>query len=99
MKLPVVYHELAERELNDAALYYHAEGRLGLAEAFLAEVARVTELLARQPLAGTSVRGDLRQWRLRRFPYFIVYRVRADQLRILALAAQKRRPAYWQGRT
>ncbi len=98
MTLPIVFHELAERELNDAASYYNAQERPGLVEAFFAEVERVLNLLAAKPMAGTVALGEIRQWRLRRFPYNMVYRIRDDHIRVLAIAAHKRRPAYWLGR-
>jgi hypothetical protein len=37
-------------------------------------------------------------WLLARFPYSILYRVRADHIRVLAIAHQNRRPFYWRGR-
>jgi hypothetical protein len=40
--LPVIFHELAENELNEAAAYY-AHARPGLGEAFVAEVQRAVE--------------------------------------------------------
>jgi len=97
--LPVVFHKLAERELNDTAAYYAATERPGLSEAFLAEVERVVGLLAETPMAGTAVHGDTRRWHLGRFPYAIIYRRCADHVRVLAIAALKRRPSYWHGRT
>jgi plasmid stabilization system protein ParE len=93
--LSIIFHELAERELNDAAAYYYAQDRPGLGEAFLAEVERVVRLLAAKPLAGTLGRADTLNWRLRRFPYAVVYRIRTDHVRVLAIAAHKKRPAYW----
>ena len=99
MTFPLVFHALAERELNDAAAYYYAQERPGLGETFLAEVERVLGILAEKPLAGTAVREDIRQWRLRRFPYAIIYRPWEDHIRILAIAAHKRRPTYWHGRS
>lgn len=99
MTLPVIFHELAERELNDAASYYYAQERPGLGEAFLTEVTRVLRLLAALPTAGSLDHEDIRRWRLRRFPYAILYRVRVDHVRVLAIAANKRRPSYWHGRT
>ena len=98
MTLQVIFHELAERELNDAAAYYYAQDRPGLGEAFLAEVERVVRLLAERPMAGTSAGEDILRWRLRRFPYAVIYRARTDHIRILAIAAHKRRPSYWSGR-
>ena len=97
MTLPVVFHDLAEEELNEAAAYY-AQARPGLGEAFLAEAQRAVSALAASPLAGTAVAGDVRWWLLARFPYSVLYRVRADHIRVLAIAHQKRRPLYWRGR-
>lgn len=97
MSLPVVFHELAEEELNEAAVYY-AEARPGLGEAFLNEARRAVEALAGSPLAGTVVDRDVRWWLLSRFPYSILYRARPDHIRVLAVAHQKRQPLYWRGR-
>ena len=99
MTRPVIFHELAERELDDAAAYYHAQERPGLVTAFIAEVERVLRLISARPLAGTVDQGNIRRWRLRRFPYSVIYRITASNIRILAIAPHKRRPSYWQGRT
>ena len=56
MTLPVIFHELAESELNEAAEYY-AQARLGLGEAFLTEVQGAVNALAATPLAGQTVEG------------------------------------------
>ena len=100
MSLRVVFHELAEEELNEAAAYY-AQARPGLGDAFLAEAHRAVDALASSPLAGTVVDRDVRWWLLSRFPYSILYRARPDRpdhIRVLAVAHQKRRPLYWRGR-
>ena len=97
MTFPVVFHELAERELNEAAAYY-ALARPGLGEAFLAEVQHAIEALVAAPLAGRAVDNDIRWWIVRRFPYSLLYRIREDHIRILAIGHQKRRPFYWRGR-
>ena len=97
MTLPVIFHELAESELNEAAEYY-AQARSGLGEAFLTEVQGAVHALAATPLAGQTVEGDVRWWLVRRFPYSVFYRVRADHIRVLAIGHQKRRPFYWRGR-
>lgn len=97
MSLPVIFHELAEEELNEAAAYY-AKARPGLGDAFLNEAQRAVDALALSPLAGTVVDKDVRWWLLSRFPYSILYRVRLDHIRVLAIAHQKRRPLYWRGR-
>lgn len=97
MTLPVIFHNLAEEELNEAAAYY-AHARPGLGDAFVAEVQHAVELLAASPLAGRVVDKDVRWWLVKRFPYSVLYRVRDDHIRILAIAHQKRRPFYWRER-
>lgn len=92
-----VFHELAEGELNEAAAYYE-RARSGLGKAFLAEVQHAVESLTAAPLAGTPVHREVR-WRLvRRFPYCVYYRLHDDDVRILAVGHQKRRPLYWRAR-
>jgi len=49
--LPVIFHELAESEMNEAAAYY-ATARPSLGEAFIAEVQHTVDLLVAAPLAG-----------------------------------------------
>ncbi|MEZ4311201.1 MAG: type II toxin-antitoxin system RelE/ParE family toxin [Polyangiaceae bacterium] len=97
MSRPVVFHPLAEEELNEAAAYY-AEARPGLGEAFLNEAQRALDALSHSPLAGTTVDRDVRWWLLSRFPYSILYRALPDHIRVLAVAHQKRRPLYWHAR-
>jgi len=95
--LPVIFHEGAEDELNEAAAYY-AQARPGLGEAFVTEVQCAVDAIAASPLVGTQIENGVRRWLVKRFPYSVLYRVRDDHLRILAIAHQKRRPFYWRGR-
>jgi toxin ParE1/3/4 len=97
VKLPVVFHELAAAELNEAAAYY-ARARPGLGEAFVAAMEHAVEALAASPSAGKPVGNDVRWWQVQRVPYCVFYRERADQIRVLAVGHQKRRPFYWRGR-
>jgi hypothetical protein len=52
--LPIIFHDLAEEELNEAAAFY-ARARPGLGDAFLAEVHRAVDALVASPLAGMAV--------------------------------------------
>jgi len=94
----VSFHPLAERELNDAAQYYESNGA-GLGAAFLTEVQRCCDGIVEYPRAGLVMTGSVRRRLIRRFPYALLYRIREDQLRILAVMNLKRRPGYWVGRT
>ena len=92
------FHDLAERELNDAAQYYEGESP-GLGAEFVDEVERCADAITRHPAAGAPVRDDVRRRFLRRFPYALLYRAGADTVRILAVMDLRRRPTYWVGRT
>ena len=86
-----------ERELNEAAQYYELE-RVGLGSAFLNEVQRCVVSISEHPESGRIVLGGIRRRILRRFPYGLLYSLKADGIRILAVMNLKRRPAYWVGR-
>lgn len=92
------FHPLAERELNDAASYYEAEGA-GLGAAFLGEVERAIAAIAQFPDSGTQMSEVVRRKLVRRFPYGVLYSVDAEELRILAIMNLHRRPFYWRGRS
>ena len=92
------YHPLAELELIEAAAYYELETP-GLGFAFLAEAERCLEAVLSYPEAGPVVRGEIRRRLFRRFPYGLLYRIKANKVRVLAVMNLKRRPYYWVGRS
>ena len=94
----VSVHRLAERELNEAASYYEGQ-KAGLGARFLAEVDRCIELLVEYPEAGPVILGPVRRRLVRRFPYGVLYTVKPEGVRILAVMNLKRRPLYWVGRS
>lgn len=92
------FNALARQELREATAFYNKETP-ALAHAFLDEVeyalTQVRDFPHSCPLLSRTVRKKV----LRRFPYNILYSVRSEEIRILAIAHQKRRPFYWRGRT
>ena len=96
MKLVVLPIALAE--LRDAATYYAAKANAELGLAFVAEFERATNLIANNPKLGAVYRGKYWRYILRRFPYSIVYQATTDEIRIVAVAHQRRRPGYWASR-
>ncbi|HEV3073996.1 MAG TPA: type II toxin-antitoxin system RelE/ParE family toxin [Thermoanaerobaculia bacterium] len=89
------FNPLAARELGEAVEYYD-EARRGLGEEFLHEVERAIAFLDQYPQAAPKVGREVRRLVLGRFPYSVIYRdLGAGQIRILAVAHQKRRPRYW----
>ena len=91
------FHRLAEDELNEAAQYYDLE-EPGLGSSFLEEVDRCLQSIGAHPEAGPILRGSVRRRLLRRFPYALLYKMKPNGIRILAVMNLKRRPMYWVGR-
>ena|SRR2546423_5246417 len=97
MSKKVSFHELAELELNDASVFLENE-REGLGLRFLSAVQDAVAHIQQHPNASPIIIEDIRCKVLRRFPYSIMFSIRPDRIRILAVANQKRRPFYWRGR-
>lgn len=91
------FHQLAERELNEAAQYYERESP-GLGLSFLKEIEHCLGVIDAHPEAGAILRGYVRRRLLRRFPYALLYKVNSAGIRVLAVMNLKRRPTYWIGR-
>jgi hypothetical protein len=90
-------HEDAEQELDQAVGYYEGcRSGLGLelAEEVYAAIARIIEF----PLAWSPISKRTRRCLVHRFPFGIVYQVKSDSIRVLAVADLRRRPGYWRGR-
>ena len=85
-------------ELTEAAAFYSSRGGVELARALVAEFERATTLLLSSPNLGAAWRNGRRRYRLRRFPFWLIYDLVPNELRVIALAHQRRRPEYWRGR-
>jgi len=93
----VSFHPLADVELKEASLFYDTESP-GLGAVFLDEAESTIAHIVEHPDAGVLVAGSVRRRLIPRFPYGVLYRIKGDQVRILAIMHQKRRPFYWQNR-
>jgi len=91
----VVVSLLAEQELVEGAKFYANRAGPQLGHSFLAEFERSVALLQEHPLLGAAWRYATRRLPLRRFPFSIVYQLHDAELRVVAVAHQRRRPGYW----
>lgn len=94
----VGFHPEARTEYQDALTWYQVRSSRA-ATRFEAEVERLLEAIASGPAQFPRYDDEHRFAVLRRFPYSIVYQVRADRAYIVAVAHAARSPAYWQGRS
>jgi hypothetical protein len=87
----------AEEEMTESALFYEEQSQ-GLGVEFLDDVQHAIDRLRENLMLGQELLDDLRRSLLLRFPFSIIYTVKPDNLLIIAVAHQRRRPEYWRER-
>jgi len=88
----------ASSELREAARWYEAR-RPGFGLAFVAGVDDAIKMVVNWPNSGAPVAGAvdgliLRRARVRGFPYHVGYLHTGDEILVLAIAHDRRRPGY-----
>ena len=87
--------------MAEAARWYE-RNRAGLGLEFLTAVDAAAARIEENPRIGSLTPGidddGIRRVSVRRFPYHVVYIELPDRLQVLAVAHDRRRPAYWVGR-
>lgn len=96
-QLAVEFHPLAAGEAEAAERWYRERNEIASAR-FQRELDRAVELISERANTGSPYLGNTRRVLLRRFPFFVVYRVRGDNAQIVAVAHARRRPGYWRTR-
>jgi plasmid stabilization system protein ParE len=91
-------HPEAEQDLREAADYYRERAGTALVQAFFAEFEHSMRLLMQHPLLGALWLHGKRRLALNHFPYAVMYTIAVEEIRVLALAHQSRRPGYWRKR-
>lgn len=96
--MEILFHPEAVDEAAAARQWYE-ERSAKAAEAFVAELDRGVESLRESPLRWPPDAQDVRRLLLKRYPFALVYRVKLDEIQVLAVAHLSRRPGYWRERT
>ena len=94
---PVIIR-IALDELREVTTFYQQVGGNSLGLKFVAEFERALSLVVDNPNIGTNLGKQALKCPLRRFPYNLVYQVIGSELRVIAIAHQRRSPSYWTGR-
>ena len=102
MNSRVRFEDEAAEEYRLAGRWYE-ERRENLGVEFFDAVDNTIEQILALPRSGASVPGigpdlPVRRLAVTRFPYHVVYLEMDDDLRILAIAHDRRRPGYWKSR-
>jgi len=90
----VRFSEASASELQDAVSFYAAESKL-LAQSFKSEVSSAIRRIVQFPKGWSEEADGIRKCLLRKFPYKVLYSIEKEDILILAVAHQHRRPEYW----
>jgi toxin ParE1/3/4 len=91
---PAKHHPHAEGEMIGSALFYDERNR-GQGERFLKAVEEAETAIGKQPLWGRPYEAGTRRWRVKRFPFVLIYKELPDCIMVFAVAHFSRRPGYW----
>jgi plasmid stabilization system protein ParE len=91
------FHVAARDELIRETQYYQAISA-ALGERFAAAVEEAARLAAEFPAMGAPHRFGTRRTFPKKFPFSLIYVERGDEVYVLALAPDRRKPGYWRAR-
>ncbi|MEO7152882.1 MAG: type II toxin-antitoxin system RelE/ParE family toxin [Burkholderiaceae bacterium] len=92
--MKVTLHPGAEKDIEDAAAFYQREGSAVLAARFIAEFKRLSQLLIEHPSIGALRPAGRRGFCMSVFPYTVIYRASADEVVVLVVKHDSKRPGY-----
>lgn len=88
----------AQADADAVVDWYISEGAFIAAEDFTEELDGAIDLLNQFAALGENGMHHTRSLPLHGFPYSLIYRLRDDTVRVIAVAHHSRRPGYWVGR-
>ena len=97
--MKITLHPGAERDVDEAAAFYEREGSPVLAARFVAEFKRLSRLLVAHPGIGSPRSKGRRGFSMSVFPYTVIYRADADEIKILVVKHDSKHPRFGSTRT
>lgn len=92
--MKLFFAKLALEEMAEAKRYYERQ-QPGLGDQFQLEAQRSALRILEQPLTWRIEIESIRRCLLNRFPYKMLYVIREENIVVLAVAHQHRKPDYW----
>jgi plasmid stabilization system protein ParE len=92
--MKVTLHPAAEQDIQEAAAFYEREGTPKVAARFVAEFKRLATLLLEHPEIGSPRSNGKRGFSMSIFPYTVIYRACADEIKILVVKHDSKRPRF-----
>lgn len=97
--MKITLHPDAEQDVQEAAEFYEREGSSVLAARFVAEFKRLSNFLIEHPEIGSPRAKGKRGFSMSIFPYTVIYRAGADEIKVLVVKHDRKRPGYGGTRT
>jgi toxin ParE1/3/4 len=91
---PLEYHPESKVESRRAIDWYWSRSQLAALD-FADELKATLAQMRKTPQACPPYLHGTRRILLDRFPFFVVFRERLNDIQIIAIAHAKRRPGYW----
>jgi toxin ParE1/3/4 len=95
--IDIQLHPEAFRDYEEAYDWY-AKQDIQVAEQFDADLQATLAKLIQDPTYGVPLGSKHYFFRLKRFPYFVVFEMRQNLLWVIAVSQNSRDPNYWRGR-
>lgn len=97
----VKLHAEARAELQKSVAFYRERGGERWAEQFKQRVAEGLRIIAANPERYPPAPDvpEVQRYRLKQFPFSLLYLNRADSIWVIAIAHGSRKPGYWKERT
>lgn len=92
--MKVTLHPAAEQDIQEAAAFYAREGTPIVAARFVAEFKRLAALLLEHPDIGSPRQDGRRGFAMSVFPYTVIYRANTEDIKILVVKHDRKRPGY-----
>jgi plasmid stabilization system protein ParE len=90
----VIFLTIARDELAETKRFYNRQQQ-GLGEFFQREAEAAAGLIQERPHAWQIEIEPVRRFIFDRFPYKLLYVIRAERIVVIAIAHQHRQPDYW----
>lgn len=94
----VTFRKAARFEFDEAADWYDGE-QMGLGSEFISEIEGLVQRIVASPLLYQKVFANIRRAVAPRFPYSVYYKLRKQEIIILAFFEGARDPTIWQRRS
>ena len=90
----LIFHPDVKEEITSSYSWYQDQAE-GLGEDFLSELEAAYQIIYEYPDFWPNFQHGFKRYLLARFPFSIIYRKHREQVYVVAIMHNRRRPGYW----